>query len=92
MVDFESAQPGEDYSEARAMTIHNLKFIGWAMHNFTKRRCQQDGRPEWREDFTETACRTLRSGFSRRASSARRRAQSVFRSDRRAPEALSHPA
>jgi hypothetical protein len=37
MDDFESAQPGEDYSEARAMTIHNLKFIGWAMHNFTKR-------------------------------------------------------
>ncbi len=37
MVDFEYAQPSEDYSEARAMTIHNLKFIGWAMHNFTKR-------------------------------------------------------
>ena len=31
MVDFEYAQPSEDYSEARAMTIHNLKFIGWAI-------------------------------------------------------------
>jgi hypothetical protein len=37
MVAFESAQPGEDHPEARAMTIHNLKFISWAMHNFAKR-------------------------------------------------------
>jgi hypothetical protein len=29
--------PGEDHPEARARTIHNLKFIGWAMHNFTAR-------------------------------------------------------
>jgi hypothetical protein len=37
MIDFESAQPGDENPEARARTIHNLKFIGWAMHNFTNR-------------------------------------------------------
>src|SRR5438034_3624647 len=37
MVDSESAQPGEDHLEARDKTVHNLKFIGWAMHNFTMR-------------------------------------------------------
>ncbi len=37
MLDYESAQPGEDHPEARDRTVHNLKFIGWAMHNFTKR-------------------------------------------------------
>ena len=39
MLDFESAQPqpAADHPEARAMTIHNLKFIGWAMHKFTHR-------------------------------------------------------
>jgi hypothetical protein len=31
------AVPGEDHPEARAMTIHNLKFIGWGMHSFTAR-------------------------------------------------------
>jgi hypothetical protein len=36
-----TALPGEDHPEARAMTIHNLKFIGWAMHKFTARN---DGR------------------------------------------------
>jgi Protein of unknown function (DUF1559) len=37
MLDFESAQPGTDHTEARAITIRNLKFIGWAMHKFTQR-------------------------------------------------------
>jgi hypothetical protein len=37
VVDFESAPPGEDHPEARAKTIQNLKFIGWAMHKFTKK-------------------------------------------------------
>jgi hypothetical protein len=31
----ETAPPAEDHPVARAMTVHNLKFIGWAMHNFT---------------------------------------------------------
>ena len=35
MLDFEFAQPGKDHPEARAMTVRNLKFIGWAMHKFT---------------------------------------------------------
>jgi Protein of unknown function (DUF1559) len=58
MVHFESAQPGEDHHEARAMTIHNLKFIGWAMHNFANRdggrlppaATRKDGEPllSWR--------------------------------------------
>lgn len=30
-------EPGHDHPEARALTIHNLKFIGWAMHSFTAR-------------------------------------------------------
>ena len=29
--------PGEDDPDARALTIRNLKFIGWAMHMFTAR-------------------------------------------------------
>jgi hypothetical protein len=33
----ESDLPGEDHPEARARTIHNLKFMGWAMHGFTAR-------------------------------------------------------
>jgi hypothetical protein len=37
MLDYESEQPGEDHREARERTVHNLKFIGWAMHNFTRR-------------------------------------------------------
>ncbi len=58
MVDFESAQPGEDHPEARAMIVHNLKFIGWAMHQFTNRDAggsrlfatRKDGEPllSWR--------------------------------------------
>ena len=58
MVDFESAQPGEDHPEARAMIVHNLKFIGWAMHQFTNRNAgrlppgatRKDGEPllSWR--------------------------------------------
>ena len=33
----ESDLPGEDHPEARARTINNLKFMGWAMHVFTAR-------------------------------------------------------
>src|SRR5262245_7699100 len=32
-----SGIPGADLPEDRARTVHNLKFIGWAMHNFTAR-------------------------------------------------------
>jgi hypothetical protein len=30
------ATPGEDHPGARARTVHNLKFIAWAMHHFTR--------------------------------------------------------
>jgi hypothetical protein len=37
MLDFETALPGEDQPEARDRTVYNLNFIGWALHNFTRR-------------------------------------------------------
>lgn len=41
LADLNADVPGEDHPEARALTIHSLKFIGWAMHMFTARN---DGR------------------------------------------------
>src|SRR4051794_6614472 len=57
-VPFEAAPPGEDHAEARARTVHNLKFMGWAMHMFTAKNggrlppaaTRKDGQPllSWR--------------------------------------------